>query len=141
MLYLTDRRFNAKQKKSIIEIMKWAADCLPSIDHPELYVQIRPLPKVDEGKVDGFVEYDEDEENMYVVCVDRRLEGEEFVRTVVHELKHLEQFLDKRLKVNGPRFYWMGVRWPEEINNVPYEQRPWEAEAYALEQKYVDLLV
>jgi hypothetical protein len=60
---------------------------------------------------------------------------------LVHELKHLEQFVDKRLMVDGPRFHWMGIWWPADIMKVPYKERPWEAEAYALEQKYVDLLV
>jgi hypothetical protein len=72
----------------------------------------------------GFCDYDEDE---IVVTIAKRLSGKDIIRTLFHELVHVKQYSDGRLKHNK---IWEGKL----IESDDYENFPWEIEAYELEE-------
>lgn len=85
--------------------------------------------EVDYDEQSGFIEVDEDE---IVLAINPKLEGEELVRTVFHELVHAKQILTGQYvpgegKLPGT---WNGVMY-----TCDYYDLPWEKNAYALEEK------
>lgn len=72
----------------------------------------------------GLCDYDEDDA---VIVIAKRLSPKNVVRTLFHELVHLEQYVDGRLE-NGSPLVWRGVP-----TYGDYENLPWEAEAYKVE--------
>ena len=57
-----------------------------------------------------------------------------FTPTVLcHELKHLEQYHQKKLELMPSKGYkWLGKEYPA---NYPYDSRPWEREAFSAQYK------
>lgn len=55
--------------------------------------------------------------------------------TICHELIHVKQFIEGRLKVVQGGIEWEGEYYP---TSVPYEERPWEIEAESMERKVFD---
>jgi len=51
------------------------------------------------------------------------------MRTIVHEMVHIKQFLKGELDEQGIRWYG------ELYDNVPYSKQPWEIEAYGREDE------
>lgn len=72
----------------------------------------------------GFCDYDEDD---IVIVIAKRLSPENVVRTLFHELVHVQQYETGRLKHNG---IWEGKEY-----NCSYDDNPWEREAYEIEEK------
>lgn len=72
----------------------------------------------------GLCDYDEDEA---VIVIAKRLSPKDVVRTLFHELVHLEQYVDGRLKNGSPSV------WHEVPTYDAYKNLPWEVEAYTLE--------
>jgi hypothetical protein len=72
----------------------------------------------------GFCDYDEDE---IKVVVAKRLSSKDVVRTIFHEMVHVKQHLDGRLK--------FGYIWEGEVYDCEYETKPWEVEAFYEEEK------
>lgn len=75
--------------------------------------------------------------SQYVVEIDVRLSIEVFVETILHELVHIEQFHEKRLKHTRDlkSFKWNNSKpWPEPRNYDEYTNLPWEVEAVTRSQ-------
>lgn len=65
------------------------------------------------------------------ISINRRLRGKTLELTIFHELVHIKQILDGKLVVGeglSPST-WCGI-----IYTCPYDQLPWEVEAYKLEK-------
>lgn len=82
------------------------------------------------GGVAANVDYLEDE-NTIDMEIDAEIwrYGNEFERTIFHELVHAKQIMDDRLSIDYPS-KWYGVEY-----NCSYYDLPWEKEAYALEEE------
>jgi len=76
----------------------------------------------------GFFEYDEDE---LLISISHLLQGEEMLRTIIHELVHARQILTGQYVPGEGRKAgtWEGVTY-----DCDYMNLPWEKEAYALEE-------
>ena len=61
---------------------------------------------------------------------------EEIVYTICHEMKHVEQIMQKRLVYKDGKSLWLG----EDHTNTEYHNRPWEKEAYYFERIAEDML-
>lgn len=72
----------------------------------------------------GLCDYDEDE---IVIFIAKRLSPQNVIRTLFHELVHVKQHHTGRLDYNR---VWEGV-----VYDCEYADRPWEIEAYDLEEK------
>ncbi len=77
----------------------------------------------------GFCDYYEDDA---IIIIDRYLSVEDIIRTLFHEMVHVKQYDAGRLE-HGSSGIWLGV-----LCEGPYEDLPWELEAYQLEQKMMD---
>jgi predicted metallopeptidase len=70
---------------------------------------------------------------------------DEAIKVLSHELIHLKQYYTKKLILEKDKVIWDGREvYQNEINETKYEQRPWEAEAFAgqrgLENKIREIL-
>jgi len=72
-----------------------------------------------------------DDQTAYVSIAQHDSQGvipiDEMLRNIAHELVHVQQFLSGRLD----DFTWEGV----DYFGTPYLERPWEIEAYEMEEK------
>ena len=57
------------------------------------------------------------------------------LRTLFHELTHVEQFARGRLASTEKGWFWNG----DNMDHVAYEEQPWEIEANAVEELLTDL--
>jgi len=83
-------------------------------------------------------------ENQYIIFVDE-MSRDEAIKVLSHELIHLKQYYTKKLILEKDKVIWDGREvYQTEINETKYEQRPWEAEAFAgqrgLENKIREIL-
>lgn len=53
---------------------------------------------------------------------------EDAIPTISHEVIHMQQYLNSDLVVENENIYWKEENWT--LDNIPYELRPWEAEAF-----------
>ena len=66
----------------------------------------------------------------YTICVNGDLGREHAIEVISHELIHLTQYSDKELILTeGTVVLWMGERY--DILGIPYNDRPWERDAFA----------
>ena len=63
--------------------------------------------------------------NKFEIWLNKALSGRILRETLGHELKHIQQFQQKRLEIKGSLLYFEGVS----MAAVPYIQRPFEVEA------------
>jgi hypothetical protein len=82
--------------------------------------------------------------NQYIIFVDEMSRGEA-IKVLSHELIHLKQYYTKKLILEKDKVYWDDEEmYQTEINEIEYERRPWEAEAFAgqrgLENKIIEIL-
>ena len=82
--------------------------------------------------------------NQYIIFVDK-MGRDEAIKVLSHELIHLKQYYTKKLILEKDKVYWDGKEmYQNEINEIEYKRRPWEAEAFAgqrgLEDKIREIL-
>jgi predicted SprT family Zn-dependent metalloprotease len=90
--------------------------------------------------VDGFCT--QEDEFDYTIELRSDLRNEELERTIIHELVHIWQYVrgdlvQEHIDGLGPRMVWMG----EDMTSVDYNDRPWEQQAVALEERYYNELI
>lgn len=81
---------------------------------------------------DAYHGYVENLNGDYFVTISKKLKSEMFIRTVMHEMIHVAQFISGRLKFENRRRLWLG----NDHSNDEYNDQPWELEAYELEEKF-----
>lgn len=96
-------------------------------------IEIRFDGETDLG-ADGFCTQEEDDS--YLIELSYDLRGEDLIRTVIHELIHVRQYVRGELKQIhkdgvGPRMYWHNI----DMTDRSYDERPWEQEAHSLEDQ------
>ena len=67
------------------------------------------------------------EQNGYIVWMDN-ISRTEALTVLSHEILHIKQYESGRLVVNGTNVIFDGKQY--DINEIPYEQRNWEIEAF-----------
>lgn len=72
----------------------------------------------------------------FVIEVVKNVSMEEIVYTICHEMKHVEQLMQKRLVYKDGKSLWLG----EDHTDTGYFDRPWEKEAYYFENIAEDML-
>lgn len=72
----------------------------------------------------------ENDDREFHIMIDK---GKDFLITLFHEMIHVKQYLKREL-VDLPHFQvkWKGYTYSKDY--FPYENRPWEIEAYAMEE-------
>lgn len=70
------------------------------------------------------------------VAVDCALPKNKLLYTIAHEMVHVKQLARGALRQDEDgQFYWRGKLFS--INNIPYVDRPWEREAYSMQELMV----
>ena len=75
------------------------------------------------------------------ICIDiRRFKLKSIVSTIIHEMTHAKQYLDKRLKfVDGKQLFENKIYPnPNKVSHERYLKLPWEIEAREMEKKYIE---
>jgi hypothetical protein len=90
--------------------------------------------------VDGYCT--QEDEHDYTIQIQSDLKGEELLRTIIHELVHVWQYVVGYLKQEhidglGPRMIWMD----EDMTSVEYNDRPWEKQAHEIEDELLHSLM
>lgn len=113
-------------KQLIDEAMMFVVDKLSIPDN--VFVEIFFCS---EGSAGGCVDLEEDEDgyHVFLVEINRKQPPHEIVATLFHEMKHVEQTATGKLD----QVMWMGVC----HKDTPYNDRPWEKEAYAFEEQTI----
>jgi len=83
---------------------------------------------------DGFCTQEDDDS--YLIEISTQLRGEDLIRTLIHELVHVRQYLLGSLEQihvdgKGPRMYWNS----KDMTDRSYDDRPWEIEAHGVEYR------
>ena len=75
------------------------------------------------------------DKNCSHIQIDKRLEGDDFITCVLHELVHVKQQFKGELKeING-----IEKMWKAEVHiGVDYYNLPWEKEAYHMQEVLLD---
>ena len=75
------------------------------------------------------------DKNCSHIQIDKRLEGDDFITCVLHELVHVKQQFKGELKeINGIEKMWKG----EVHIGIDYLNLPWEKEAYHMQEVLLD---
>jgi len=78
---------------------------------------------------------DEDDDRWYVLELDSSQCIKDFVVTLCHEMVHVKQYARRELIQRHDHYRWRKTRMSKD---VAYFDRPWEKEAYELENKLAE---
>jgi len=70
----------------------------------------------------------------FTIEIDKHLSEEEYVKTLIHEMIHIEDYIKGNLTEKNGERYWKGIFYEEDS----YETQPWEMRAALLEGQYYD---
>ena len=116
---------NCRNKKAIDHAMSFVSTFLDIPDHVYIDIYFKQSPSAG-----GCIDMEDDGEYHYFeVDINNKQSLEEMVATLFHEMKHVEQTVTGRLD----QTIWEGVS----HKDTPYEDRPWEKEAYDFESRAV----
>lgn len=109
------------------------------IDHDDLEIRFVIDPDIESGdesevEVHGYCVQEDYRD--YLIELRNGLRGEPLIRTVIHELVHVKQYVTGRLEQEhiddrGPKMYWNTI----DMSHVEYDDQPWEQEAEQLENE------
>lgn len=121
-----------KQRQVIEDAVKWSIKKLNlhRIRTLELNFSLRKLKTLY-----GQLEQLDDKRREFSVVLDKNMSTENIIRTVIHEMIHVKQYIRKEMdsEVIGQRMRWKSKMYPSDIK---YDDMPWEKEANRLETKY-----
>lgn len=129
---ITDERQGFVIKEAVeLTLLRFLPDCDDIIT-----VQVEVALDEDIGDASGLV--DDMDDNEFVIYLNQSLLNDdvELFRTVAHECVHIKQYIKKELEhinLNFTKFRGSIVNSEE----VAYNDRPWEIEAYEIEGKMV----
>lgn len=116
MIVEFESKFSKKKENIICEALAYGASKLfPETD--DVYINISAIRK--QG-VCGDCMFEDD--NEFTIRLNKSIFFSDLVTTVLHELVHVKQYLE-------------GM---EMVNDLPYDERPHEIEAHALEKKLTE---
>ena len=137
MAYISVTGGTFKQRKLAQVAAYWSMGKLISPRMQEsIEIDIEIKSFVNDGDVVGYTTwtYDNIRPREFTIEVDKTLDNDELIETVIHEMVHVKQFAKEELKERFRPYHremWFG----EEIDtNNKYKSLPWEVEAYKLQE-------
>jgi len=120
MIVVTGGR--SKQRSAAYKAAEFAWNYLmPRIRNCDIWIELK--------KVDGADGYClQTDAREFEVEIDRRLQGDDFLTTVFHEMVHVKQGVRKEWKFNE-----VSYKTDEEYRNLP-----WEVEAYRVQEEILE---
>jgi hypothetical protein len=105
-----------KEKELVVKALWFAKDyLLPRHKNIEIDIEIRPNIKVDADVISG------DEYREYIMRVRKGLSEDDLLTSIFHEFVHIKQDVRKEHALF-------------ECSDVPYLKRPWEIEAFDMQE-------
>ena len=121
-----------KQRQVVEDVVKWSIKKLNlhRIRTLNLTFSIKTLKSLY-----GQLEQLDDKRREFSVVLDKNVDTEDLIRTVIHEMVHIKQYIRKEMdsEIVGSRMRWKSKTYPYDIK---YDDMPWEKEANRLETKY-----
>ena len=115
----------SKQRSTVYRAAEFAWNYLmPRIRNCDIWIELK---KIDDAH--GYCMQIDNRE--FEVEIDRRLEGDDFLTTIFHEMVHVKQGVRKEWNFNE-----VSYKTDEEYRNLP-----WEVEAYKLQEEILDAYV
>lgn len=90
---------------------------------------IKDLPVCGFTEVDGHNSKGKPRE--FILEIQKNLNEKELLKTLAHEMCHVKQYAYGQLDEQGTK--WLSRKYDHD--NVPYNKRPWEKEAYKIEER------
>ena len=121
---------STKKKRALAEsaVIFCISELMPRMRTLEIEVNLKNIPE-EEGAA-GWC-YEGESNRDFYIDVDKKLDGEEIVETICHEMVHVWQGATRKMKdLDGFRKMYMGKVYD---NTIAYEDEPWEIEAYAMQ--------
>jgi len=116
--------------REFVTVVRFASEWLGIPDHIDLNFEFE---QVEDYK--GFVHQTDCGNNEFIIVLSPSLSWEELVKTIIHEMVHVRQFVRKQRTGD----VWMGV--PVKVYETDYHNLPWEVEAFRLEEALFDQYV
>ena len=114
-----------RNKKAIDHAMSFVSTLLNIPENVYIDIYFKQSPSAG-----GCIDMEDDGEyHQFEIDINNKQPLEEMVATLFHEMKHVEQTVTGRLD----QTIWEGVS----HKDTPYEDRPWEKEAYEFEFRTV----
>ena len=82
--------------------------------------------EIDLVKLDTHGYIDKVDNRQFLIEINKKLKGDDFITCIFHELTHMEQFLRNRLGIN------------EDNDNIYYLDRAYEIDAYEKQEELLD---
>ena len=121
-----------KQRQVVEDVVKWSTKKLNlhRIRTLNLTFSIKTLKSLY-----GQLQQLDDKRREFSVVLDKNVDTEDLIRTVIHEMVHIKQYIRKEMdsEIVGSRMRWKSKTYPYDIK---YDDMPWEKEANRLETKY-----
>ena len=121
-----------KQRQVVEDAVKWSIKKLNlhRIRTLNLTFSIKTLKSLY-----GQLQQLDDKRREFSVVLDKNVDTEDLIRTVIHEMVHIKQYIRKEMdsEIVGSRMRWKSKTYPYDIK---YDDMPWEKEANRLETKY-----
>lgn len=67
----------------------------------------------------------------FEIEIDEDITGEDFITCVFHEMVHVSQYIKKNMYERDGNTFWCGTN----HSNTPYLDKPWEVEAYRVQEE------
>lgn len=129
------KKLNLKKQSLIEDVIRFcAAQLLTEKDWTGLEIEVN----VTKSTADGFCEYVDTNVNpkSFIIEIHNKLSGTELIKTVMHEMVHVKQYVKGELKERyKPNHHHV---WHKEliiVNSKNFNDVPWEVEARDLEEK------
>ena len=121
-----------KQRQVVEDAVKWSIKKLNlhRIRTLELNFSLRKLKTLY-----GQLEQLDDKRREFSIVLDKNMNTENIIRTVIHEMIHVKQYIRKEMdsEVIGQHMRWKSKMYTTDIK---YDDMRWEKEANRLETKY-----
>lgn len=127
MLY--EIQIGKKYSKVVDDAMTFVIKHLDLPNHVWVDIRVKKLPDLQNGWCLDLE--DDGNHHFFEIEINKNMPREEMLKTIFHEMKHVEQAATGKLQ----QLFWQG----KDYRNCPYDDRPWEIEAYSFEQDIIDL--
>lgn len=109
-----------EQKRAVDAAMLVVMEAGILKNNPEISIDVEFVNTPGGGCIDM-------EDGEFTIEINKRLVTKSIIKTVIHEMVHVQQYVEGRLTQTE----WMGRPHPD----LPYRELPWEIEAFARERE------
>ncbi len=131
--------FGKRQSKLIHEAVPFFVE---KLIHPRTRDVLELSFVREDMEEDGLCEYEYDNitPRSFLIELSKKLKGDEFIKTIAHELVHVKQYVRGELKERyKPTSHLLWCNEIVECTEKNYFDAPWEVEAREMEEKLFDL--